>query len=180
MIGWDHLVEMKRIEKLSLLAFPTTHHAPLPQMTYLKESRIASRLNESFATLSAEQRTRPGLSLVGPGREWPKADVACPRQELWYPPLNAMGRFNEAADLKWPLLLVLSVPVSCDCPGSEDRSRVSRRANVVKRDFDLIVYGATGYTGRLIAEYLATSYRGDDAPSWAIAGRSTDKLEKVR
>ena len=40
--------------------------------------------------------------------------------------------------------------------------------HVVKRDFDLIVYGATGYTGRLIAEYLATSYRGDDAPSWAI------------
>jgi short subunit dehydrogenase-like uncharacterized protein len=50
----------------------------------------------------------------------------------------------------------------------------------VKRDFDLIVYGATGYTGHLIAEYLATSYRGDDAPSWAIAGRSTDKLQKVR
>ena len=50
----------------------------------------------------------------------------------------------------------------------------------MKRDFDLIVYGATGYTGRLIAEYLATSYRGDDAPTWAIAGRSTDKLQKVR
>src|SRR5258705_9488247 len=60
------------------------------------------------------------------------------------------------------------------------RTRVSRRTNVVKRDFDLIVYGATGYTGRLIAEYLATSYRGVDAPSWAIAGRSTDKLQKVR
>ena len=50
----------------------------------------------------------------------------------------------------------------------------------MKRDFDLIVFGATGYTGRLIAEYLATSYRGGDAPSWAIAGRSTDKLQKVR
>src|SRR4029079_18512566 len=50
----------------------------------------------------------------------------------------------------------------------------------MKRDFDVIVYGATGYTGRLIAEYLATSYRGDDAPSWAIAGRSADKLQKVR
>ncbi len=50
----------------------------------------------------------------------------------------------------------------------------------MKRDFDLIVYGATGYTGRLIAEYLATSYRGDDAPPWAIAGRSTDKLQRVR
>src|SRR5260370_33722442 len=43
-----------------------------------------------------------------------------------------------------------------------------------------MLYGATGYTGRLIAEYLATSYRGDDAPSWAIAGRSTAKLQKVR
>jgi short subunit dehydrogenase-like uncharacterized protein len=50
----------------------------------------------------------------------------------------------------------------------------------VNREFDLIVYGATGYTGRLIAEYLATSYRGDHAPSWAIAGRSIDKLEKLR
>jgi short subunit dehydrogenase-like uncharacterized protein len=50
----------------------------------------------------------------------------------------------------------------------------------VKRDFDLIVYGATGYTGRLIAEHLATCYRGDDAPSWAIAGRSTHKLQQVR
>ena len=38
----------------------------------------------------------------------------------------------------------------------------------MKRDFDLIVFGATGYTGRLIAEYLTTSHRGDDAPSWAI------------
>src|ERR1700751_3481725 len=59
-------------------------------------------------------------------------------------------------------------------------SQVSRRTNVVKRDFDLIVYGATGYTGRLIAEYLATFYSGEDAPSWAIAGRSIDKLQKAR
>src|SRR5258705_1767827 len=52
--------------------------------------------------------------------------------------------------------------------------------NLIKRDFALIVYGATGYNGRLIAEYLAVSYRRDAAPSWAIAGRSTDKLQKVR
>ena len=50
----------------------------------------------------------------------------------------------------------------------------------MKRDFGLIVYGATGCAGRRIAEYLATFYRGDDAPRWAIAGRSTDKLQKVR
>lgn len=58
--------------------------------------------------------------------------------------------------------------------------RVSRKSNVVKREFDLIVYGATGYTGHLVAEYLATVYRGEDAPSWAIAGRSIEKLQQVR
>jgi hypothetical protein len=46
-----------------LLAFPTTHHAPLPQMTYLKESRIASRLNGSFATVSPYKQT--SLPCVG-------------------------------------------------------------------------------------------------------------------
>ncbi|MCR2832601.1 saccharopine dehydrogenase family protein [Parerythrobacter lacustris] len=49
------------------------------------------------------------------------------------------------------------------------------------REFDIIVYGATGYTGRLVAEYLAHHYVGRaDAPKWAMAGRSLAKLEEVR
>jgi short subunit dehydrogenase-like uncharacterized protein len=49
------------------------------------------------------------------------------------------------------------------------------------RKFDIIVYGATGYTGRLVAEYLAHHYAGRaDAPKWAMAGRSLAKLEEVR
>ena len=49
------------------------------------------------------------------------------------------------------------------------------------REFDIIVYGATGYTGRLVAEHFVRHY-GDkaDAPKWAMAGRSLDKLESVR
>ena len=48
-------------------------------------------------------------------------------------------------------------------------------------EFDIIIYGATGYTGRLVAEYLAHHYAGrDDAPKWAMAGRSLAKLEEVR
>src|SRR5271165_2214114 len=46
--------------------------------------------------------------------------------------------------------------------------------------FDIIVYGATGFTGQLVAEYLATHYTGKDAPRWAMAGRSLDKLALVR
>ena len=49
------------------------------------------------------------------------------------------------------------------------------------REFDIVVYGATGYTGRLVAEYLATHYKArGDAPKWAMAGRSEDKLREVR
>lgn len=48
------------------------------------------------------------------------------------------------------------------------------------KDFDVVVYGATGYTGRLVAEYLNQQYgRGGDV-SWAMAGRSADKLAAVR
>lgn len=46
--------------------------------------------------------------------------------------------------------------------------------------FDIVVYGATGYTGRLVAEYLATHYKGDPQLKWAMAGRSIDKLKSVR
>jgi short subunit dehydrogenase-like uncharacterized protein len=46
--------------------------------------------------------------------------------------------------------------------------------------FDIIVYGATGFTGQLVAEYLAAHYAGKDAPKWAMAGRSLDKLASVR
>lgn len=46
------------------------------------------------------------------------------------------------------------------------------------RDFDLVLFGATGFTGGLTARYLA-----DHAPAglrWAIAGRNADKLAAVR
>ena len=39
------------------------------------------------------------------------------------------------------------------------------------RKFDIVVYGATGFTGQLVAEYLATHYRDDKALKWAMAGR---------
>ena len=48
-------------------------------------------------------------------------------------------------------------------------------------EFDIVVYGATGYTGRLVAEHFVREYGAKpDAPKWAMAGRSLDKLEAVR
>ena len=47
------------------------------------------------------------------------------------------------------------------------------------RTYDIVVYGATGYTGRLVAQYLATKHAGSGV-KWAMAGRSLAKLEEVR
>jgi short subunit dehydrogenase-like uncharacterized protein len=46
--------------------------------------------------------------------------------------------------------------------------------------FDIVVYGATGFTGQLVAEYLAAHYKGDANLKWAMAGRSKDRLATVR
>jgi short subunit dehydrogenase-like uncharacterized protein len=46
--------------------------------------------------------------------------------------------------------------------------------------FDIVVYGATGFTGQLVAEYLAAQYKNDKQLKWAMAGRSLDKLKSVR
>src|ERR1043165_8660294 len=46
-----------------------------------------------------------------------------------------------------------------------------------KREFDIVLYGATGYVGKLTAQYLAKA--GGDARI-ALAGRSREKLLAVR
>ena len=64
------------------------------------------------------------------------------------------------------------------------------------RAFDLIVWGATGFTGSLVAQYLARkirrarelskegelsgSFRSDISLRWAIGGRNRAKLEQTR
>jgi short subunit dehydrogenase-like uncharacterized protein len=49
-----------------------------------------------------------------------------------------------------------------------------------QRELGIIVYGATGYTGRLVAEYLNSQYGVNGDVRWAMAGRSQQKLESVR
>ena len=46
------------------------------------------------------------------------------------------------------------------------------------REFDIIIYGASGYTGRLVAEYLQAEYGGSGL-KWAMAGRNAEKLQTV-
>ncbi|KAI1212306.1 uncharacterized protein F4807DRAFT_415543 [Annulohypoxylon truncatum] len=45
------------------------------------------------------------------------------------------------------------------------------------RQYDLVVFGATGYTGSLCAEHITTHFPTD--LRWAVAGRSAEKLQDV-
>jgi short subunit dehydrogenase-like uncharacterized protein len=47
-------------------------------------------------------------------------------------------------------------------------------------EFDAVVFGSTGYTGRLVAEYLLKAYGVGGEVKWAMAGRNADKLAEVR
>ena len=46
--------------------------------------------------------------------------------------------------------------------------------------FDIIVFGATGFTGRLVAEYLNKTHGVGGDVRWAMAGRSAARLAEVR
>ncbi|MEO1334214.1 MAG: saccharopine dehydrogenase NADP-binding domain-containing protein, partial [Myxococcota bacterium] len=47
-----------------------------------------------------------------------------------------------------------------------------------ERTYDIVIMGATGFTGRLVAEYLLE--RGPTSLRWAMAGRNEGKLSEVR
>ena len=58
------------------------------------------------------------------------------------------------------------------------RSRYDRVKVHESRVHDIVVFGATGFTGRLVAEYIWQN--GPSDLRWAIAGRDANKLERLR
>ncbi len=50
----------------------------------------------------------------------------------------------------------------------------------MNKPFDLVVHGATGFTGRLVVEYLLQRYLAGSGLRWAMGGRNADKLAAVR
>ncbi len=48
------------------------------------------------------------------------------------------------------------------------------------KPFDLVVHGATGFTGRLVVEYLLQRYPAGSGLRWAMGGRNAEKLGAVR
>src|SRR5947207_7288254 len=62
--------------------------------------------------------------------------------------------------------------------GSDDGGAGPRLSANGARQHDVVLFGATGFTGGLTAEYLAAN--APDGTRWALAGRNAAKLEAVR
>lgn len=48
-----------------------------------------------------------------------------------------------------------------------------------RRNYDVVVYGATSFVGQILCRYLVRRHGTDDSLRWAIAGRSATKLDEV-
>jgi short subunit dehydrogenase-like uncharacterized protein len=59
------------------------------------------------------------------------------------------------------------------------KSSPQKPAPRAARPLDIVLWGASGFTGRLVAEYL-TRTRGGGRARWALAGRDRAKLEGIR
>ena len=49
-----------------------------------------------------------------------------------------------------------------------------------EKEFDVVIFGASGYTGKLVAEYMHDQYGDDQSIKYAMAGRNTEKLLEVK
>lgn len=52
--------------------------------------------------------------------------------------------------------------------------------SVKDAEFDFVIYGASGFTGKIVAEYFLERYGAAGGPKWAIAGRDPGKLATAR
>ena len=48
-----------------------------------------------------------------------------------------------------------------------------------EKEYDFVVYGATGFTGKLVVEYINSQYSANEI-KWAMAGRNLEKLAQVK
>ena len=49
-----------------------------------------------------------------------------------------------------------------------------------QKNYDFVIYGASGFTGKLVVEYAIAKYLDSKDISWAIAGRNIDKLNELK
>ncbi len=74
----------------------------------------------------------------------------------------------------------MTVSQQGDTSKSRNNSFKQENASTKRRSLDVLVWGASGFTGKLVCEYLLNQYGVQGDLRWAIAGRNRAKLEALR
>ncbi|KAH9255525.1 hypothetical protein BASA81_006342 [Batrachochytrium salamandrivorans] len=98
--------------------------------------------------------------------------VACTVSVTLFTPIAVVGGI-----LSLPYKLLLAPKRTT--PGFPPVERLVDLPATTEREFDVVVFGATGYTGQLVAKYLAKQY-GNSKVKFALAGRRAQALEQVK
>ena len=136
--------------------------------------------------MAAKARSRPGRSLSNiPGRMWGVATTTS--KPAWCSAVEhrqaLVGRPRAVVDGGDPVAVQVdeAAHAPVDVARASGRQASEGRAKAaMPRSFDVVLWGATGFTGQLVAEYLARHHGVGRDLRWALGGRSRDKLEKVR
>jgi short subunit dehydrogenase-like uncharacterized protein len=70
--------------------------------------------------------------------------------------------------------------VSCPLKNPDRPASTNFRMDANYPPFDVIVFGATGFVGSILARYLVQTYPDASELSWAAAGRSPAKLQRLK
>jgi short subunit dehydrogenase-like uncharacterized protein len=87
---------------------------------------------------------------------------------------------SRCAQYEKPTAPVYRSNLTGETAAAEGPTPYRRKAVTKTRQLDVVVWGATGFTGRLVALYLCKAYGVGDEVRWAIAGRNREKLEAIR
>ena len=49
-----------------------------------------------------------------------------------------------------------------------------------QKKYDFVIYGASGFTGKLVVEYALSKYLDANIITWALAGRNLEKLNNLK
>ncbi len=64
-----------------------------------------------------------------------------------------------------------------------DKTQTTSEMNMINnagKTYDVVIYGASGFTGQLVVEYFLSQYPSNSNITWAMAGRSLEKLASIR
>ena len=56
---------------------------------------------------------------------------------------------------------------------------LARVADHMQREYDIIIWGASGFTGKIVCDYMRENYSGGNL-TWAIGGRNRSKLNALQ